>query len=550
MKKWILQKKLEIKNEKLEIEDLINLLLSNRGIKTQKEKEEYLNPSLINFNAKNLGINDGELRKTIARLNQAIKKREKIIIFGDYDVDGITGSAILWESLDSLSADVLPYIPHRVDEGYGLSVKGVENVISKYPDTKLILTVDNGIVANEAVDFANSKGLEVIITDHHVASEKLPNSYSIVHSTKICGAGVGWFLAQQLGKLNLKYDDHLGLVALATITDVMPLEKFNRILVKLGLEFLRKTKRPGIIELLKLAGIEQKTIGVYELGHVIGPRLNAMGRIEHAMDSLRFICTPNFPRAVELANKLHITNKERQQLTFESVENAKSILKTKNSKKLIFLASTEYNPGVIGLIAGRLTEEYYRPSIVISEGVDISKGSARSVKGFNIIEFIRKFSDLLVDKGGHPMAAGFTLKTKNLKKLKELMEENAEKEITDDLLIRNLNIDCVLPVTFLNLDLFNKLNELAPFGYVNPEPVFQANNLKIESLRFVGKDSKHLKLNFLENEVRISAILFGYDKNLDLKIGDRVNVAYNISLNEWNGDKKLELKLKDIIRFP
>ena len=549
MKKWELLIELRIKNKELRVEDLITLLLENRGHKTKKEIDEFLNPKLQKINLKSLGINENDLKKSVERIRSAIKKHEQIIVFGDYDVDGITGCAILWEALNDIRANVMPYIPHRIDEGYGLSKKGIDNVLIKYPDTKLIITVDNGIVANEAVDYANSLGIEVIITDHHVCSSKLPNAFAIVHSTKICGAGVGWIFAQEISNdkksLILKSDEHLGLVALATITDVMPLTHFNRILIKYGLIELRKSKRPGLIELLKLSGIEQNNIGVYELGHVIGPRLNAMGRIEHAMDSLRFLCTNNLSRAKDLANKLHLTNKDRQQITFDSLVHAKNIV-GQSSKKLIIISDKSYQPGLIGLISGRLTSEYYRPSIVISQGEEFCKGSARSIHGFNIIEFIRSFSDYLIDAGGHPMAAGFTIKLKDLKKLKSEMERKAEAEIKPSLLTESVKIDCELPIEFISEELFSKISELSPFGYGNSEPVFLAKKLVVKELRLVGADQKHLKVRLANIDKEMNGILFSYDKNLNLKIGNSVDVVYAVSLNEWKGYRNLELKIKDI----
>ncbi len=543
MKKWELQNEFKINPQEFETDDLIEILLENRGIKTKKEIDQFLNPTLENLTPENLGISQRDLEKSVKRINTAIKNKEQIIVFGDYDVDGVVGSAIIWESLNTLGVNILPYIPHRTSEGYGLSKKGIENLIEKYPETKLIITVDNGIVANEAVEFAGILGLEVIITDHHTPGAKNPKAFAIIHSTKICGAAVGWFFTRQFK--NKKENDHLGLVSLATVADVMPLNGFNRTFVKQGLVELRKTKRPGIVELLKLAGVSQEKIGVYELGFIIGPRLNATGRIEHAMDSLRFLCTPNLKRAKELAQNLHITNVKRQQMTLDSVIHAKNVLKEKKDK-LIFIADESYQPGVIGLISGRITEEYYRPSIVVSKGEELSKGSARSIAGFNIIDFIRKFSDLLVDKGGHPMAAGFTIRTRDVSKLQKMMTDAAEKDIDEKLLIRKLKIDCEFPIEFISLDLFEKILKLNPFGYGNPEPTFLAKGLEIAGLRFVGAENKHLKLELADGEKNMGGILFGAGESMDLKIGDTVDTVYNISLNEWNGNKKLELKVKDI----
>ncbi len=560
MKKWEILNELRIKKDELRSEDLIKILLENRGLKTKKEIDDFLNPTLENFTADGLGINKKALEKSIARILEAIHKKEQIIVFGDYDVDGVTGAAILWETLTSIGANVMPYIPHRVDEGYGLSKKGIDNVLEKYPETKLIITVDNGIVANDSVDYANNLAIEVIITDHHTLSPIMPKAYSIIHTTQICGAGVAFLLVREISKskfqisneikiLKSKIEDgeYLDLVALATVADVMPLLGLNRSLLVAGLPYLRKTKRPGLIALFEIAKIKPEDIGVYEIGHVIAPRLNASGRLEHAMESLRLLCTKNKQRADGLAHLLNETNHQRQLITFDSFAHAKEKVEGKN--KLLFVYSETYAPGVIGLIAGKLTEEYYRPSIALSVGETYSKASARSVSGFNIIEFIRTQSSLLVDAGGHPMAAGFTVETSKLKDL-ELAVLKAAEQIDEGLLIRKIKIDCELPINFITPELFFEINKLSPFGHQNYEPVFLGKDLVIESLRLVGKESKHLKLELgtKNNEVRFGAILFGYDTDLDLKKGDSVEVAYSISENNWNGNKKLELKIRDIKR--
>src|SRR3989344_1782074 len=260
----------------------------------------------------------------------------EIVIFGDYDVDGICGTAILWETLNSLHAKVMPYIPHRIEEGYGLSETGIKNLKLKIKNCRLIITVDNGIVANKAVEFAKKEGIDVIITDHHVASNKLPKAFSIVHTTKVCGTGVAYLLAQEISNLksqiNSKFQkgSHLELVALATVADLVPLTGANRTFLKFGLEALTKTKRPGLLEIFEEARIDKNVIGVYEIGHIIAPRLNAMGRLESAMDSLRLLCTINKERARKLAETLGTTNRQRQELTIETVEHAR--IKVKSSK--------------------------------------------------------------------------------------------------------------------------------------------------------------------------------------------------------------------------
>lgn len=544
MKKWEVVNELSIKNHELRIEDLILLLLKNRGIKTEKEIKEFLNPDLGKINFSSVGIDKKELLKTKKRIKTAIDNKEKVIVYGDYDVDGITGCAILWEVLDSLGTDVLPYIPHRIDEGYGLSIKGIDNLLEKNPDVKLIITVDNGIVANEAVNYANSLGINVVITDHHTLGKKLPDAFSIVHSVDVCGSAVAYLLAKEIGEVN---DEHLALVALATVADVMKLTGFNRVLLVNGLKALNKTKRFGLLELIKISQLKKDEIGVYEIGHVLAPRLNAMGRLESAMESLRLICTRNQKRAEELAMLLNGVNQERQRITFESVELAKKSVDIKKLKNLIFITNDKFEPGVIGLISGRLTEEFYRPSIIVSIKGEFSKASSRSVHGFNIVEFIRESSELLVDVGGHPMAAGFTVLTKDLKKIEEKINKLSEK-IDKNLFDRKLKIDLEIQFSDINQNLFENISRLSPFGYGNPEPVFLTSGLVLEDLRIVGKDGKHLKLKIKSANPKIilDGILFGYDQSLNLGVGDLVDVVYSISENEWNGNKKLELKIKDI----
>ena len=553
MKKW------KILNE-LRINDLIKILLENREIKTKKEVGDFLNPKIETVTAKSVGIENSNLKKAIRRIQLAIKNKEQIVVFGDYDVDGICGTAILWETLNALGAKVTPYIPHRIDEGYGLSSKGISNVKLQISNVGLIITVDNGIVANKAVDFANKKGIDVIITDHHVPSaggfKKLPKALAIVHTTKLCGTGVTWLLSQEIlnsksqipNKFqNTKYkiqNTHLELVALATVADLVPLKGANRTLLKFGLKELRETKRVGLLELFKEAGLKKEAIGVYEIGHMISPRLNAMGRLEYAMDSLRLICTNNQKRAESLAQLLGSTNRERQSLTLDSTLHAITKIKNQKSKikKLLFISHETYEQGVIGLIAGKLVEEFYRPAIVVSKGVKFSKASARSVRGFNIIEFIREHSSYLVDAGGHPMAAGFTVETTKLLELQKTLEDRAELVLSKDLLTRSLKIDCELALSFIDLNLYESLQKLAPFGMGNPEPTFISKDVVVEDVRLVGAEGKHLKLKF-----RIEGIAFGMgEMSSKIHIGDKVDIVYTIDENEWNGEKRLQLKIKDI----
>jgi len=542
MKKWEVQSRSKVKKPA----DLLKVLLQNRNIETKKEIKEFLNPKLTNVTIRSVGIDKKELEKSVKRIKDAIKKGEQIIVYGDYDVDGITGAAILWETLNAQGAKVLPYIPHRIDEGYGLSKAGIQNLESKIGKVALIITVDNGIVANDAVAFANEKGIDVIITDHHVPSKNKPSSYSIVHTTQLCGAGVAWILSQQFKN----QDDHLELVALASIADLVPLTGANRTLTKFGLEKLTQTQRLGLLELFKEAGIDKKTIGTYQVGHIIAPRLNAMGRLESAMDSLRLICTKNPLRAKELARKLSSTNSERQNITQKTVSEALSQVKIRKnqSNRLLFVAHQSYQQGVIGLVAGKLVEEYYLPSIVVAKGEVLSRGSARSISGFNIIEFIRSASEFLVDAGGHPMAAGFTVETAKLELVQKKLEELALTAVTKKMLNQKLRIDCELATDSISSKLYDEIEKLQPFGMGNPTPTFMTEKIIIEDLKTVGFDGKHLRFKFsISQESTIDGIWFGGgDKVSSFKPGDKVNIAYTIDQDLWNGNKKLQLKIKDI----
>jgi len=546
---WLLLSNLQI-DYSIKSSKLVEILLKNRGLTTKKEIDLFLHSKLSDINTKSLEIKSKELDKAVERIKKAMAQKETIVVYGDYDVDGITSTAILWETLYAKGANVIPYIPHRIDEGYGLSIKGIDSIL-KEQKVKLIVTVDNGIVAQSAVEYANSKGIDVIVTDHHLPDSgdaKLPKAFAIVHTTKLCGAGVAWFLAKQLGDEKLT-NSHLELAALGTIADLVPLVDANRVIVKEGLHKLRQTKRKGLIALLERSGIKKENVGVYEISHIIAPRLNAMGRIEHAMESLRLICTTNQKRAQDLADKLNLTNRQRQDLTKVAIEHARSLVLSESlNKRLLFIADSSYQQGIVGLIAGRLTEEFYLPSIVVSVGEVYSKASARSVKGFNIVEFIRQASEYLVDIGGHPMAAGFTVETAKLNILKNTLSELALSQVSDEHLVRTLLIDLKFPLYLISESLYEAIQQLSPFGMGNNEPLFVSENVIVENVRFVGNESQHVKLEVFTHKSKVyEAIGFGLSKKaMQIKVGDKIDIVYTISQNTWNNRTILQLKLKDI----
>lgn len=548
MKKWNLLYSPDSKDhQNLDYQTLTAILLQNRKIETKEDIEKFLYPKFEDIDLKKLNVEDSQIEKAKKIISKTQKEEKTIVIYGDYDVDGVCAAAILWETLYENYKKTIPYIPHRVEEGYGLSKDGIDNILEKYPDTGLIITVDNGIAAVEAVNYAKSKGLAVIITDHHSKNDEVPDADAIIYTDQLCGAGVAYAFSKVLSKNKNNTEKHIELVALATIADCMPLLNHNRTLVKYGLQALSTTERVGLLELFDEAKIDRNTIDVYHVGFMIAPRLNASGRLASAMDSLRLLCTRDNIKAKFLARKLSGTNKDRQLMTAKQVDHAKQICANGNINKVLVVADKTYNQGVIGLIASKLTDSYYRPSIVISIGENgVSKGSARSISGINIVSLLRSVSDHLGHVGGHEMAAGFTIPTEKIELFKSEILKSAEKQFADDQFQRFINADMELPLKFVNYDLYKIIKSLSPFGISNPEPSFVAKNVIIKDVRTLGKDGKHLKFLLEQNGDFLEAIAFGFATHFNGNVGDTIDVLYAVSLDTWNGRSKIVLRVKDI----
>lgn len=518
-----------------ESEDLFEHLLISRGIKTDQQRQQFFNPKLEDYE-KTLQIPG--LVDAKARIEKAIALQELIIAYGDYDVDGICGAGILYLGLTAMGAKVLPYIPHREKEGYGLSKVGLD--FARDSGAALVITTDCGIVNFEEAKYAKSIGLELVITDHHqMDNGKKPKSLSVIHCTDICGAAVAWCLIRYMAGQK-KAEELLDLAAIATISDMMPLTFVNRAFVKLGLQKLNKTLRVGLVALLNEAGVKLGTIGSYEIGHIIAPRLNAMGRLEHAIDSLRLLCTKDPIKARRLADLIAEANNQRKSLTLKAVEEAKLLIKTES--KIHVLHSEEWIPGIIGLVAGRISEETRVPSIAISVGPVHSKGSARSSGKINIVETLRKCQDILVAVGGHPGAAGFTIESTRIEEFKIRLSELVDGEvvISDPV----LDIDAEIKSPELTLKLAEKLQDFEPFGVGNPKPVFATENMKITGLRTVG-DGKHLK----GKADGVDFIAFSQGPLINvLQNNQLASFAYNLEIDTYGGYEKLQLKVKDLVQ--
>lgn len=521
------------------VEDLEEQLLLNRGIKTAKEKEEFFNPKLEDYEKdfELSGINAAK-----KRIEKAIEDKELIIVYGDYDVDGLCGAAILYLGLTSLGAKVLPYIPHREKEGYGLSKGGLKYV--KEEGASLVITVDNGIVAIEQAKLAKKMGLDLIITDHHLPLEDKPEALSIVHSTKMCGASVGWCLVKSLISEE-KALELLDLVALATVGDLATLTGVNRALVKEGLKKLNKTKRVGLLALMKDSGLELGNLSTYHLGYILGPRLNAKGRLEHALDALRLLCTKDMEKAKKLAKMLSETNNQKKQLVEDAILEAKEMIRISHlgggmQKKILILHSKKWIPGIVGLVAGRICEEYKVPTIAISLGGIESKGSARSIKGVNIIETIRQCSEILLAVGGHPQAAGFTIETSKIEIFKSKLEELMGQAVIEE--GKSSEVEALVDTKKISKKWLDVLGKFEPFGISNPKPLLAAGDVFLSDLRTVG-NGKHLK----GKADGLDLIAFGKGELINtLNGGQPNNLVFYLELDQFNGMDKLQLKILDI----
>ena len=536
----------------LELSKIVNILLENRGLKNAKDKKNFLNPNdPIDLALEEFSLDEKSIIKAIKRIQHTAGKNEKIIIYGDYDADGICSTAILWEALNALGFDVLPHIPERFSEGYGLNSNTLADLKKRYPNLGLIITIDNGIVANEEVKVAAGLGLDVIICDHHAKGDTLPKAHAIIHTEKTSGSGIAWILARELRKSYKNtmpiFGDGLELAAIGTVADQIPLLDVNRSIAKFGIDRLRETRRPGLNELIKDCGIDKKTLTTSSINFMIAPRINAMGRLSHAVDSLRLLCTKDINKAQGLARELGKTNSERQRIVGDVVIHAKSQADMREWKGIIILSDKSYHEGVIGLAAAKLVEEFYRPAIVISQGDKFSKGSARSIAGFNIIETIRMAGEFLVDGGGHPMAAGFTVETAKLSQFTQKLDSVCEDLLTEEILTPRIVSDMNLNFNSITYPLVVKLASFEPFGIGNFAPQFVTEEVEVAVVKTVGALAKHLKLKLKQNGKFFDAIGFGMGDLINqIKAGDKISIAYSVEENVWNGNVDIQLKLKDL----
>lgn len=538
MYKW------EIQGEYNQKKDLAISILEGRGV---KDIDLFLKTPTLNESFESLS---SDFKKSLSKARDLIfsemEKKTPIIIFGDYDSDGINATAILYNFFkhEKKYDNISYFIPNRFEHSYGLSKIAIDDSLKSYqPEQKvLFITVDVGITAFEEISYIKKLGHSVILTDHHQKPEKVPAPDLLVWNDGVCGAVIAWFLSKALGS---KSRDGIVNAAVATVTDLIPLTGFNRIIVKKGLEVVNKKPPLWIKKLFEVSSIKDVEITTYEIGWAVGPRLNASGRLQSSEDSIRLLTDRDESVLEKLASSLNSKNIERQEKTIEMYDMA-SELDEKKLPKIIFSSNEKFHEGVIGLVSAKLTQRYYRPSVVISLDDGYGKGSVRSIPGVNIIEVLRKFNDLFVDLGGHPMAGGFTIEEKNIPEMQKKVSQYIENEFDDEIFTPVLNIDLKIPAEILNVKILDEIDKLKPFGMGNEQPLFLTENFVIVNSDIIGKDKTHLKLKLYDGNRYHKAVYFGgarYEK--ELTVGDKVDLVYMLNKNEYNGNTYLDLVVKD-----
>ncbi len=546
---------------------LLVQVLYNRGVTEPEEADAFLagqarfdDPFRMN------GI-----AAAVERIRAAIAASEPIVVYGDFDADGVTATALLVQALQAFGAQVTPYIPHRVDEGYGLNRDALEKIAGG--GGRLVITVDCGIRSAAEVAFGNTLGLDIIVTDHHSiqqvdGQDVLPPALAVVNPKQagdpypakdLAGVGLAFKLAQALliaekrspsapAPVDLAERDLLDLVALGTVADLAPLLGENRALVRRGLAELNKPRRPGVIAMLEETRLLAGRVDATAIGFVLGPRLNAAGRLDTAKISYDLLTAPDVLTAQPLAAQVSELNRQRQDLTAEKVLLAKELIGAERPDRFLYLISHhDFPPGIVGLVAGRLTEELYRPALVAEVGPETTHGSARSIPEFNITAALDECRELLVRHGGHAAAAGFTVRNEDLPTLRARLEEIAARELAGQDLQPALVVDAAVALGDLDWAVYDLLRQLEPCGYANPQPVFAALGVELAGYRQVGAERQHLKLSVRDPQTRQTwdAIAFRQGHWFG-QLAPRIDVAFTLEANEFNGERRLQLNVKDL----
>lgn len=558
MKKWTVERPdkqiVEELTKQVGVSTVQAKILAARGITDPNDAKNFLYMTEASMHDPFL-LHDME--KAVDLINQAIAADKKIAVYGDYDADGVTSVTVLTTALERLGADVFFAIPDRFEHGYGPNKDLFQELYAE--GASLIITVDNGIAGIDEIAFAKTLGMQVIVTDHHEIGEVLPSADAIIHPRhpegaypfgELAGVGVAFKLAcALLGEIP---HDLLELVAIGTVADLVPLQGENRYFVKEGIRRMRISKRPAIQALTRISSTEQSAIDEGSIGFMIGPRLNAAGRLGDASPAVHLLKSEELDQALALATELDTLNKERQALVSSIYQEAEELIASMYGDRLplVFVVAAEgWNAGVVGIVASRITEKYYRPSIILSidEEKGIAKGSARSIPGFDLFAELSKSAELLPHFGGHQMAAGMSLAVSDVTLLREQLNAQAKEVLTDDMLSPQLLIDVPLSIEEIDVDVLESLELLRPFGMTFEKPVYLLEDLSVSSVRKIGAAKNHLKLDLADGEQSLDAIGFSLGHIADeLTPGVKLSVAGDLQVNEWNGNKKPQLLIGDI----
>ncbi|MFH1404514.1 MAG: single-stranded-DNA-specific exonuclease RecJ [Patescibacteria group bacterium] len=559
----------EYKKQFPELEPVVLQLLYNRGIKTQEDIDIFLGPDWSrDTNPFSLFM---QMNNAVDRVFYAIENNQVITVHGDYDADGVCGSTILLETIRSiaekknLKIDCNGYIPHREKEGYGLNIDTVIH-LKDHEKTDLIITVDCGISNKIAIDKAKELGMDVIVCDHHVVPEELPDAILIhplvlgeTYPNKfLCGTGVAYKFACGLidhaRKNGVDFiEGHekwlLDLVSIATVTDMVPLSGENRVLEKFGLMVLNKTKRIGLLKLIEVMGSKVGKLDTYSVGFQIGPRINAAGRMNHANEALYLLLEKDPEKAKVMAEDLNKTNIERQKISEQMYRQAKAQIGEGYKDKLIVAVQEGWSAGLVGLVAGKLLNDYHKPVFVMGKEGDKYVGSGRSIEGFNILTVLLQAEDHFDRFGGHPQACGFSITSKeNFDSAVEKMKKYVNENLKDDDLAPVVHVDAKIELEDINWELFNHAISMAPFGMANPRPLFMICGCHVIGCEQIGSEGKHLRMTVANERGRVQKMIGFFKGSLSCEFGlsDKINVVFELGENEWNGNKELQVKIIDI----
>ncbi len=559
-KRWVLKnqndEKIKYLSDELKLNPLVVHVMLNRGLSTEEEMRQFLNPDLHRFHDPYLlkGMD-----QAVTRIRKAILQREKIAVYGDYDVDGITSVSLIYLVLRQLNADVIYFIPDRLKEGYGVNSDAIRHLNAQ--GISLIITVDCGITSVQEVNLAKQLGIDMIVTDHHQCPPQVPDAVAVINPKQpdcsypfkeLAGVGVAFKLVQALmGKERLPdlMEQYSSLVALGTVADIVPLKDENRIIVHYGIKYMKQCENPGIQALLKVAGFSEREVDAGTLGFQLAPRINATGRIGNADMGVSLFVSDSIEQASTIAGILDEYNtrrKEMEQAIFDEAQQMIRETPSMLSKNIMILKNQNWHHGVIGIVASRLTEEYYKPCILFSEENGCCKGSARSVKGFNIYEALCAVSQSLERFGGHELAAGLTVCTEQFDRFREALECYCAEQLSEEILVQQIALDAELHDKDMTPQLVEELKLLEPYGMGNAHPNFLVRKAKIMK-NTAFKEGKHLKLSLCQRDKYIDAIGFSMGKYSSvLKSGDHVSVAGQIYINEFRGEKYFSVRIKDI----